>query len=80
MDSYGWLQYRLGDFQIALDYLQRAYNLNEDPEIAAHLGEILWVKGKKDEARAVWNKALNEDPESTYLLKIKESFPAAFDE
>ena len=80
MDSYGWLQYRLGDFQIALDYLQRAYKLHEDPEIAAHLGEILWVKGQKDEAKAVWKKALSEDPNSTYLLKIKESFPKAFNE
>ena len=80
MDSYGWLQYRLGDFQIALDYLQRAYNLNDDSEIAAHLGEILWVKGQKGKAKEVWKKALNEDPDSTYLLKIKESFPAAFNE
>jgi tetratricopeptide (TPR) repeat protein len=60
MDSMGWVLYRLGRNQEALDYLQRAYQLRPDPDIAAHLGEVLWVLGKQDEARKVWSRALEE--------------------
>lgn len=80
LDSYGWLQYRLGDLEKAINYLQRAYDLNSDSEIAAHLGEVLWVMGREDEAKAVWLKSLINNPDSKHLIKMKKRFPAAFSE
>lgn len=78
MDSYGWLKFRLGDLDQALDYLRRAYTKNNDSEIASHLGEVLWVLGRKAEANSVWQNALSKDPDNRYLLDVKERFPAAF--
>lgn len=80
MDSYGWLQYRLGDLAKAIDYLQRAYDLNKDSEIAAHLGEVLWELGREDEAKSVWLNGLSSDPDSKHLLEIKQRFRDAFSE
>src|SRR5688572_25981793 len=60
MDSMGWVLFRLGRNKEALDYLQRAFALRPDAEIAAHLGEVLWVDGQQDEARKVWSQALKE--------------------
>lgn len=51
LDSMGWVQFRLGDFTKALEFLRRAYQLNPDPEIAAHLSEVLWAAGQRDEAK-----------------------------
>ena len=69
IDSLGWIRYRMGDLDASLKELRRAFEKQSDPEIAAHLGEVLWVKGDRDEARRIWeqgrkkdakNKALNE--------------------
>ena len=54
LDSLGWVHYRLGDFSLALDNLRKAFDIRVDPEIAAHLGEVLYVQGRIDEARDVW--------------------------
>jgi tetratricopeptide (TPR) repeat protein len=78
IDSYGWLQFKLGRHQKALEYLRRAFSENPDPEIAAHLGEVLWVSGRTGEAKDVWRKALAADPQSDYMQNIKSRFPAAF--
>jgi tetratricopeptide (TPR) repeat protein len=61
-DSMGWVAYRLGRFNEAVEHLNRAWSLDSNPEIAAHLGEVLWQQGKYDEAQAVWQKgmAVNE--------------------
>ena len=48
MDSMGWVLYRMGRTREALDYLQRAYTLRPDAEIAAHLGEVLWVERRQE--------------------------------
>ena len=77
-DSYGWLQYRLGNYPKALKFLRSAYDKNPDSEIAAHLGEVLWMTGAKQEAKLIWQKALEGEPESEYLLKIKQRFKEAF--
>lgn len=50
-DSMGWLQYRLGNDEAALPYLREAYRRQPDPEIAAHLAEVLWQLGHRGEAR-----------------------------
>lgn len=67
IDSLGWIHYRLGDLQQAHRFLQRAFDRLQDPEIAAHLGEVLWQMGRKDEARQVWETALREDPDHPVL-------------
>ena len=67
MDSMGWVLFRKGDFKGALDYLTRAYALRPDPEIAAHLGEVLWAMGRKDEATKTWKDAAKANPGNEVL-------------
>lgn len=74
MDSMGWVQYRLGAHDKAIEYLQRAYSGQPDPEIAAHLGEVLWVKGKRDEAGKLWQSSLKDNPDNEMLLDAIKKF------
>ncbi|HUW28100.1 MAG TPA: tetratricopeptide repeat protein, partial [Sulfuriferula sp.] len=74
LDSMGWAQYRQGNLDKSLDYLQRAFALRKDPEIAAHLGEVLWVKGNRDEARKLWQAALDSNPQNQALLDVMQKF------
>lgn len=67
IDSMGWLLFREGDTAGALPYLQRAHDLFPDPEVAAHLGEVLWMLGNRDAARTVWQDALQRDPQHPLL-------------
>lgn len=67
IDSLGWIKFKRGDASGALDDLRRAYALYPDDEIAAHLGEVLWSSGKKDEARRIWTEALRQHPKSTHI-------------
>ena len=69
IDSYGWVLYRLGRTQEALPELRRAYSMQKDPEIASHLGEVLWVTGQKDEARRYFDEARKLDPENRALQR-----------
>ncbi|MDJ0878782.1 MAG: tetratricopeptide repeat protein [Halieaceae bacterium] len=69
LDSWGWVKYRLGEYDEALDYLQRAYRAFPDPEVAAHLGEVLWVMGRDEAAVAIWDQALSTSPEHAILLE-----------
>jgi len=78
LDSWGWLQYRRGNYDQAAIYLQRAHKLLNDPEIAAHLGEVLWEKGRRDEARRVWRAALKSDPNHDEMKRIKSKYREAF--
>ena len=70
LDSMGWVQYRLGNLQEAIKYLRRAVERTRDGEIAAHLGEVLWAMGERDEAWRVWEGALAEFPDHAYLLRV----------
>ena len=74
MDSMGWVLYRMGRDEEGLDYLQRAYKMRPDAEIAAHLGEVLWALGRHDEARRVWGGALKEHPKNEALQKTVKRF------
>ena len=74
VDSLGWILHRMGRHQEALVQLRRAMSINPDPEIAAHLGEVLWVLGNKVEARAVWSTALESAPDDERLLDVIERF------
>lgn len=57
LDSMGWVEYRLGNLDTAVYWLERAMALAPDPEIAAHLGEVLWYQDRKEAAVAVWREA-----------------------
>ena len=63
------MKYRLGDYEAALDYLQRAYRAFPDPEVAAHLGEVLWAMGQDSAAVAVWSRALGDSPEHEIIME-----------
>jgi tetratricopeptide (TPR) repeat protein len=67
IDSYGWLQFKLGNFEAALKYLQQAYEKQPENEIAAHLAEVLWVLDRKDEAKKIFNKAIKGSLDDEYL-------------
>jgi len=74
IDSMGWVQYREGDLKGAAATLRRAYTGRPDAEIGAHLGEVLWQLGQRDEARRVWQEALKSAPENETLLKTLKKF------
>lgn len=72
LDSMGWVLYRLGRLDEAVAYLNRARSIRDDPEVAAHLGEVLWVMGDKAAARDVWDSALKDKPDDQRLLDVIE--------
>ncbi len=74
VDSYGWVLYRLGRNEEALVQLRRAWTLAKDPEIAAHVGEVLWVLGRKEEARRFFDKARKLDPDNRALQRVIEKY------
>lgn len=74
IDSMGWVHYRLGNLEKALEYLHRASAEFQDSEISAHLGEVLWVSGNQDEATKVWDRALDEYPDSDILINVIRRF------
>lgn len=74
LDSMGWIKYRRGQLNQALDYLKRAYAVQPDPEIAAHLGEVLWQQGKHEEAQRTWEEALQNHPDNEVLLNTSKKF------
>jgi tetratricopeptide (TPR) repeat protein len=69
IDSLGWVLYRQGDLKGALEQLRRAYEGRPDAEIGAHLGEVLWVLGRTDEASRIWQESLKAGPDNETLLK-----------
>jgi Flp pilus assembly protein TadD len=68
MDSLGWVYYRLGDLARANEELRRAYTIQQDPEIAAHLAEVLWKQGQRDEAQQILDQALSANPDNDVLV------------
>jgi tetratricopeptide (TPR) repeat protein len=74
LDSMGWILYRQGDLQGALVYLERAFAKRPDPEIAAHMGEVLWVLGRKDDARRAWREAQKKYPGNEELAAVVKKF------
>ena len=74
MDSVGWVKYRLGDTTDALKLLRKAYDLQPNAEIGAHLGEVLWKTGAQDQARDAWREARKLEPDNDTLLKTLKRF------
>lgn len=71
-DSLGWAEFRQGNLDEAEKELRRAYGLRPDPEIGIHLGEILWVRGKQEEAKQLWREAQSKDPKNDVLKSTLE--------
>ncbi|HMH18978.1 MAG TPA: tetratricopeptide repeat protein [Burkholderiales bacterium] len=67
IDSMGWVLYRMGKLKDSIGYLKRAFAGRPDPEIAAHLGEVLWANGDRAEAERVWGDATRETPDNETL-------------
>jgi tetratricopeptide (TPR) repeat protein len=74
LDSMGWVLYRQGDLEGALSHLERAHAQRPDPEIAAHIGEILWKLGRKDDARRTFQDALKRNPGNDVLTDAAKKF------
>lgn len=68
-DSLGWVEFRSGNLELALQILQAAYKSKPDPEIAAHLGEVLWAMGRRDEATKIWKEGANINAENETLTE-----------
>jgi len=66
-DSLGWVEYRLGHLEEAVRLLREAYRTRSDPEIAAHLGEVLWASGQTEEARKIWREGRSKDSSNDVL-------------
>jgi tetratricopeptide (TPR) repeat protein len=69
LDSVGWAQYRSGNLARAQEFLERAYKARPDPEIAAHLGEVLWARGQREAAGMLWQTGLQSHPQNELLLE-----------
>lgn len=77
LDSMGWVQFRLGHLDKAEEYLRQSYAVRNDVEVGVHLGEVLWVKGEREEAKDLWRAAQQKNPQNDLLqstlarLKVK---------
>ncbi|MCP4391377.1 MAG: tetratricopeptide repeat protein [Gammaproteobacteria bacterium] len=74
IDSWGWVHYRMGDYDKAISLLRKALSQFDDAEISAHLGEVLWVNGSQQEAQQVWQRALKKSPDDPTLQKVMQRF------
>jgi len=74
MDSVGWGYYRSGRLDESVKLLRRAFASNPDPEIAAHLGEVLWMRGDQEEARKIWQDSLKANPGNERLQTVIKRF------
>lgn len=74
MDSVGWAYFRSGKLDESVKMLRRAFAGNPDPEIAAHLGEVLWVRGDKEQATKLWQDSLKANPDNAPLQAVMKRF------
>ena len=74
LDSLGWVYFRQGDFEQADRYLTQAYDRLNDPEVAAHLGELRWRQGRRGEAREIWSKARSTFPDHPVLRQTMRRY------
>lgn len=74
IDSYGWLQFKKGRQEVALEYLRKAYANAPENEIAAHIAEVLWSMGNQKEAKDFFEGIFKKAPEDEYLLQFKKRF------
>jgi Flp pilus assembly protein TadD len=76
IDSMGWALVRDGDAAGGLPYLERAWRMTEDPEVASHLGAALWQLGRRSEAHDLWQSALADHPDSRHVKAALAAHPS----
>jgi tetratricopeptide (TPR) repeat protein len=74
IDSMGWGYYLTGDLGKSVEFMRRAYAAFPDPEVAAHLGEVLWQQGSKVEAKSIWQDSLKKNPDNAVLQAVIKKF------
>lgn len=74
LDSMGWGYYLTGNLAKSVEFLRRAYAIFPDPEVAAHLGEVLWQQGAKAEAKSIWQDNLKKNPGNEVLKAVMKKF------
>jgi len=74
IDSLGWVHYRLGNLDEARSLLQRAWDMTGNSEIGAHLGEVMWAQGDREDARRIWEVSLEAEPDNPMLLKVIDRY------
>ena len=74
IDSMGWVHYKMGNIKEAMEYLRKAFAVRQDPEIAAHLGEVLWKAGNQGEAQKIWDDASKKTPDNEVLVNTIKRF------
>jgi tetratricopeptide (TPR) repeat protein len=72
LDSMGWVEFRMGNLDKALEYLNKAAEISPDAEIASHLGEVLWHLGQQQRAIEVWKEANEQDPDNRFIKPVME--------
>ena len=78
VDSMGWISFRLGHLEESEKFLRRAWSLDRNPEIAAHLGEVLWLLGKQEDARSIWREGKEVDSENPVLQETIQRLEVEF--
>jgi len=76
LDSLGWVYYKLGQLAQSETLLRQAHQAFPDPEVAAHLGEVLWIRGKEIEARDIWRDGLSRVPDHSIILEAVQRLGA----
>jgi tetratricopeptide (TPR) repeat protein len=74
IDSLGWVHFRLGNLEEARGHLQRAWDMTQDSEIGAHLGEVMWVQGDHEGAREIWEVSRQSSPDNPALLEVIQRY------
>jgi len=78
LDSMGWVAYRQNDIDVAIDFLQQAFAISPEIEIAAHLGEVLWESGHQEKAKEIWQNSYQEDAQNPVLNKTLQRYGVTF--
>jgi tetratricopeptide (TPR) repeat protein len=78
IDSMGWIAFRLGRLEESVEFLRKAWALDRNPEIAAHLGEVLWIGGNNDAALAIWREGHEIDSQNAVLVETLVRFGVNF--
>lgn len=74
MDSMGWVLFKKGEIKQSITYLKNAWSKEKDPEIAAHLGEVLYLTGNAEEAKRIWAEGIAKDAKHKVLLETLERY------
>jgi len=72
LDSLAWVYFQRGDYDKAIATQEKAINqIGDDPVMYEHLGDMLWKKGRQDDARSNWKKALELKHDKPELIRQK---------